>query len=442
MRYASVVAGMIRHAVIVNEPATHDRVLIETFPPKQASEVVRCLLGTSARTTVGMRDESGVTSDVQTPCLRMTVGSRRYEILPFVVLPTTLQNDAAWSGSRGYASRLRDNFSVGADEGTVRILILFDQTPLETQRTTSSVELAKAMTSLNAFVVWFGGEEGSRAYTTAIHDLCVDVVTWWASDVEDNWTWSTLLPSELLERGSIFVDACRSLEDTGDVGGQLHHLGFLFRDPEIGQVASMETRLKDNRLIAAKLDRIRRQQLLDPLAETDEEVSLGPPDDQFHQALAAALRDPDQLITAAEVTYEQIRRRLRVGQPQRPAFINVEKIGVSILSPRGVPVSSDVAWRFLEEPPDDEVKSLEGIVVPSTTGRARLTLLSKEKSEVTFTVTMTRWRRRPQGKVSQLISVLTCSHQACRRSSSEREWIGEVESHRRFRSRWSSVIDL
>src|SRR5262245_49567339 len=135
MNFDEIVARLIRRSVEQADIRSHERVLLRRYDVSQAQRIAAQLLqNTNTTAVVGLPGDDGSLAEVHLPVARWTTGSRAFELLPFVVTPTPHASEPAWVGSQGYASRLRTSFHLLAPSNAARVLVLFDQSPVETEQ--------------------------------------------------------------------------------------------------------------------------------------------------------------------------------------------------------------------------------------------------------------------------------------------------------------------
>src|SRR5262245_56456616 len=138
MTYDLIVAALIRRALDTTRIQSHERVLFRQYNQQQASAVVARLLDGAVSVVVGLPEDDGTISQLNTPSARWSSDSRLFEALPFVVTDDPKPGDPPWLGSQGFASRLRTSFYLSAPPDVTRVLLLFDNRPVETEQTTTS----------------------------------------------------------------------------------------------------------------------------------------------------------------------------------------------------------------------------------------------------------------------------------------------------------------
>jgi Holliday junction DNA helicase RuvB len=374
MTYDEIITALILKTVEDIRPGTHERVLIDRYRAEQAKLIALRLLGDTDTTRVIFQEDDGTASSQSIPCRKISVGGMQYELIPFVVVGDRASGSEGWLGSRGFASRMRDNFSAGVESGIARILLLFDDAPVETERTASSVDLATAMDSIESLIEWLQDDARSTGFTARIHELTRHVLQWWAQRLRSEPVWLSDSHAQLLERAANFFEACRPLDDVRKVGQKLPLLGLTFKDPDIavhvGRATQLQKRLDANADTAAFLDAIRRRRTVDSVIEADHHFDLGTPGEIFYDAITIALRSFEGPITTAEVTYSDIdaHRRTNVREPVRLDPDSVQFVARTEL---GSDSEAELRWQFVS-PPEDPPDELDiAVACPATTAELR-----------------------------------------------------------------------
>ena len=374
MTYDQIVARLIRYSIEKVAIPTHERVLLGRYEVSYARAIVEELLlddGTTVQ--VGLPEDDGSTSSAELPAVRWGNGGH-LEILPFVVTDGPRPGDPLWLGSQGFASRLRTSFHLKADADVVRVLLIFDTRPVETEQTTTSVQLAAAIDSLDSLVDWFSSPYWSTGFVPSVHQTALRIVRWWRDQLDGRLEWNDENHQSRLERGATFMEECRAKNSAAEIGHSLPVLGLLFRDPELLNAQEIESRLNQNADLAVMLDATRRQRTLDPQLEADRIIDLGDPAEPFYEHLVDALHRIDRPITQTSVTFAEVASRRRTGQ-RRPAWLDVRAIEVVALGNDRNPDGPALPWRWLNEvalPPD--ANATYELVIPCPTNQVRVTL--------------------------------------------------------------------
>ena len=374
MNYDEIVAGLIQQSLVAISVSSHERIVLSRYTTDQARPIVERLLSGATQATVGLTEDNGTITEVELPAARWSPEHKTIEVVPFVVAENPVAGDPAWVGSQGFASRLRTSFHQSVDPCVIRVLVLFDARPVETEQTTASESLAAAMDSVEALIAWFESPSWRSGFATAVYDTAMQVVAWWRDWVRGNPRWNILPHHKQLEQAATFMEACRPCSSASEVGQQLPHLGPLFKDPEFLLDGRVDRRLEKNAELGSTLDGIRRQRTLDPLLEADQVVDLGPPGDAFHDRMAEGLRDPDLQITQRDLTYAEINERLR-SRERCPAWLDVSGTEVVALNSDGSPEGESLPWRLLDDvdsPPNGDGSA--EVVIPCPTSAVRITI--------------------------------------------------------------------
>jgi Holliday junction DNA helicase RuvB len=375
MTYDEIIASLIVRTVENVLPRTHERVLIEGYTSVEAQAIAARLLAKAATTTVVFQEDDGTVSSQSLQCKGLSVGSLNYELVPFVVTGERAEGGSdSWVGSRGFASRIRDNFSYGVSAGTVRLLLLFDNAPVETERTASSVDLAETMDSVETLLSWLEEPVRSNGFAARVYGLCREVLRWWAKRLKTSPVWLSDSHGVLLERAVTFFEVCRASTDIRKVGEALATLGLVFRDPELSlqmdRPAQFQRRLSANADTAAFLDSIRRRRSVDAVIEADRYFDLGLAGDPFYDAMTRALRSYDEPITTVETTYAEIeaRRRTNARQPVRFDADSLQFVGRAEDAPDS---ALELRWQFVVPPTDGQEQLQVVLALPSGVAELR-----------------------------------------------------------------------
>src|SRR6266542_192519 len=362
MKFDEVVAALTKRAVEGLRLASHERIVLEGYSPEEASSIAAVLLKAGETTNVTIRKDEGGTVDVTLPCAAFERAGQRIEVIPYVVVPEEPRQ--RWEGSQGFASRLRDNFQYGASGNTVRVFLVFDERPLETERSASSSELATSVDSVEILVGWLTSDEWKVGFEPTAHGIACNVLGWWKEHVGREPAWAQTRV-ETLESGTSFMEACRRERQPGGVGGQLSKLGLLFRDPEM--MTFSEKRLSKNAEVAALVESFRQLRAQDPIVAASRHIALGEPGEPFYDALTPSLRGATRRVTDAEVTLGEVERSLRKYKPA-PAKIGTASIEFFALAASGEATGEGLPWQALSVPSEQDAEV--ELVVASPTGRA------------------------------------------------------------------------
>lgn len=400
-----VIARVISCGLRAASLCSHERVLLRIDAPT-AKGIVEKLLAITPPTTLTISVPADNAGAAEAHSLE-AIDLGALHVIPFVVDPEIQPggDPRAWVGSQGFASRLRDYFTDGAGEHP-RVLLLFDAAPVETEETTASAELARAVYSRDAFVCWVREDTNFWRLTFSdigVFELTERVIRSWWRDRSEGAMWRPSDLRKVLHRAADFMASCRTLTRAEEVGERLDRLGLLFRDPQLAAHATSDSsflgRLDANLLRAATLDAIRRQRAIDPLIDADKRVRLGLDSEPFHIALADALVQSARALPDAlrdtDVDYPAVEARWRSG-PRVPARIELGTLTAAELdvdNPR--PAIIRVLGGKYDEPeeadpsgssadPDDTEDDVVGeepvppadadIVIAARAGRARLAL--------------------------------------------------------------------
>jgi holliday junction DNA helicase RuvB len=370
-RYPEVVAALIRRGITSASIRTHERVLFRRFAFNEAKLICERLLEDGHEVTIDLPEDDGSYRPWQMRAASLEGGNgARVDLLPFLVTSEPGSNSQQWIGSRGFASRLRTSFQYGAEASVVRILLLFDEHPVETEETTASDRLGKALVSIESLRHWISSPGWKDGYSLAVWELAGQVLDWWESQISDDAREESI--TDLMERAAAFLDVCRLVTNTEDVGWRLPSLDLLFSDPELTQAQKPELRLSENSELARQLDAIRLKQVTDPILEADRILDIGSAGEPFFDALAEALRDTRAPISEAGLTLTEIQEKLRK-RDRVPAWLDVSRLEAIAVDAAGNPVGSALAWRlngdFSSPQGGGEVQE---VVLACSTGTVRL----------------------------------------------------------------------
>src|SRR5581483_6444831 len=168
IQYDEIVSRLIRQSVETTSIATHERVLFKRYTIEQSRRIVERLLVESYFARVELPEDDGSTRHIALPAARWSASTQQVEILPFVVSSSVREEDPPWLVSQAFASRLRTAFHLSPDPPVTRMLLLFDERPVETEQTTASERLAKSMDSLTSLVTWLSSREQQRGFAEEV----------------------------------------------------------------------------------------------------------------------------------------------------------------------------------------------------------------------------------------------------------------------------------
>ena len=346
MNESSFIAEVILQGVRDLVEISHERMLISHYGRDEARQIVENLLSSTSPASVDIARDDGSVERVDMPSRALRRGDgTTVEMVPFVVDDDADIGSEMWTGSRGFASRLRDNFARGGLPGCIRVLLLFDADPVETERTTMSAELSVMIDGTLAAMSWVASGEAPFAFGSIVFDRVVSVLRLWNESVENGTLrppvshWATLIG---IPR---FLRHCELVADPGDVGCHLPDLGLLFSDRGLFEDPDrVAERLRQNMAVADGLERIRQQRLQDPVRLAEEIVLLGERGEPFYDSIVAALYSADDAITGTGIEYSDVAQRLRTNE-RLPVRLDVRNAVLRDVSQSGE--SLPVEWELL-----------------------------------------------------------------------------------------------
>lgn len=364
MTFAEIMADVIRTTLVQSSIATAERLLFRNYNEVTSRGIVaRLLAGGTHTAKVFAPEETGVNSAIEVPAILVPSTSGTLEVIPFVVVDQILGGAPAWCGSQGFASRLRTAFASHSTVGVSRILLLFDERPVETEQTTACGALSRVMESFDTLLEWFRQPQWQSGFVPDVYDEAMQILQWFQKRLKSEPRWIPESPEHVWERAVAFVEACRQCSTKQELGNHLPQLGVLFRDDALFS-DRWAKRIEENAVLASRLDDIRRNRVLDPLTETESLLDLGPPDDNFHVVLMGALRSA-RPVSDVVLTYNEIASRLR-SREQRPAWLDVTQLECRALDDHGVPQEPPLEWRLLGTPTfPPEANEPADLVIPS-----------------------------------------------------------------------------
>jgi Holliday junction DNA helicase RuvB len=372
MTFAEIMADVIRTTLAGSSITTAERILFRNYDEDVARRIVSHLLsGPPLTARVNVPEDAGVHSVLELPASTLSAGAVTLEIIPFVVVKQPCGSDPRWCGSQGFASRLRTAFASHDAPGISRILILFDESPVETEQTTASGLLARGIESFDTLLEWLNTPQWQAGFVPDVYSHAIQLLRWFQDRLAKDPRWTLESHERVWERAVSFVEACRRCNAKEDIGAHLQLLGVFFRDDALFSDRWL-VRIEENAVLASRLEVIRRNRVLDPLAEADAILDLGSPADAFHDRLLTGLRS-SRSVTDVAVTYEEVASRLRTRE-QRPAWLDIAHLECRALDDLGEPQEPPLEWRLLGSPtlPPQSFEPID-LVVPSPPGGVELT---------------------------------------------------------------------
>lgn len=376
MKYDEVLSGLILLAVRNSRVRSHDRVVLTRYTPAQAEKIVSQLLIGGVTTCVRIYRDNGEPFTLDMPAVNIETADTTVELIPYVVTPHRDPGSPLWFGSQSFAGKLRSCFTKGVSAGVTRLLLVFDEHPVETEHSTAETSLANAMESVSSLRTWVASEEWDPAMPQEIKNSVMAIINAWEKARTDGpLPWRRTHVDEL-ESLATFADECRHAATVADIGRLMPRLGLLFADPDLATeaISRWPKRVEENFALAHELEEIRTDRVFDPLTDVERVLNLGIAGEAFYDAMATAISAPTVSVTNASVTFGEVRAHRRTSE-KTLAWLDITGMRFTALNEVGEPTGGELQWRLLAEPtlPPDGGDPAE-VVVATTAKRIRLSV--------------------------------------------------------------------